>query len=299
MSQSQAVNIVARHKLGVGLAIAATIIFACQDAFTKILVRDYPVELVVLIRFWAFTVMGAALVSSRAGGLKATLGSRRKFIQVLRSFTLLGDLLLFALALKFLILADVTALFQTYPLFGTVLAVFILKEKIGWRRLMALIIGFIGMLIMVRPGSGVFTGGAFYAVIAAALYGLYMNLTRLVSRDDQPDTSLFWQGAVAAIFLSLGLPFFWMPISLSDIGLLAILCVLSVSSHFLMIKALSLAPLTMVQPFTYLQLVWAALVGYVVFSDLPDGFTLLGAALVVASNLFVLYRERAKAEENV
>jgi len=296
MLKNQNVAQLSQQRLGIGLAIAATIIFACQDAFTKILVRDYPVELIVLIRFWAFTLMGVALASRQQNGVKTLFHSKHKWIQFLRSLTLVFDIFLFALALKFLTLADVTALFQTYPLFGSILAVVILKETIGWRRLTALIIGFVGMLVMIRPGTGVFSGGAFYVVVAAALYGLHMTLTRLVGHSDRPEISLFWQGLVAALLLSLGLPFFWVPITWFDIGLLAILCALSVASHFLMIKALSLAPLTLVQPFTYLQLVWAAIVGYLVFADLPDGYTMLGALIVIASNLFVLYRGRVKSE---
>jgi len=288
-----------QQKLGIILAITATVIFAFQDAFTKTLVRDYPVELIVLIRFWAFTAMGFALASRHPAGIKATMHSQRKFIQSLRSLTLLGDLLLFALALKFLSLTDVTALFQTYPLFGSLLAVLILKETFGWRRLTALIIGFIGMLVMIRPGTGIFSGGAFYVVVAAALYGLYMTLTRMVGSVDRPETSLFWQGLISAVPLSLGLPLFWVPITFSDMSLLLILCLLSVTSHFLMIKALSLAPVTLVQPFTYLQLVWAAIVGYLFFSESPDGFTLLGAAIVIASNLFILYRERIKSKPDL
>jgi len=294
-SESKAA-LASQQKLGIILAIAATLIFALQDAFTKNLVQNYPIGLIVFIRFWAFTAMGLALTSRKIGIAKAIIGSKRKGIQILRSLTLLGDLLLFALALKFLSLTDVTALFQTYPLFGSILAVIILKETLGWRRLTALIIGFIGMLVMIRPGTGIFSGGAFYVVIASALYGLYMTLTRLVSSFDRPETSLFWQGLIAALLLSFGLPFFWVPITFSDISLLIILCLLSVTSHFLMIKALSLAPVTLVQPFTYLQLVWASIVGYLAFSELPDGFTLIGATIVIASNLFILYRERAKSK---
>lgn len=284
-----------RLALGIIFAVMATIIFACQDAMTKTLVHNYPATFIVMIRYWVFFLAGAYMVKTAGGGFIQNIKSKRPFIQCLRGLLLLLELIAIALAFRVMGLAEATSIFQSYPLFGTVIAVFLLKEKVGWRRVTALVIGFIGILVMLRPGSGVLSVGAVWALVAAIFFALYMALTRLVGSVDKPQTSFFYVGLVGLIVMNVGLPFFWVHMDSHYIWILVALCFTSVFGHFLMIKALSIAPLTVVQPFNYLQLVWSVIIGYLVFGDMPDGLTLVGAALVVGSGLFVFFREQVSA----
>lgn len=284
-----------RQWVGVACVVLATIIFAWQDAITKTLVADYPITFIVMVRYWVFFLAGLYMVKQADGGLRRNVRSSRPVLQCLRGILLVAELVFIGLAFRSLGLAETTALFQTYPLFGTLLAAIVLKEAFGWRRCLALIAGFVGMLVMIRPGAGVLSVGALYALGAAVLFAFYMILTRLVGRSDHPATSLFYVGLVGTVVMTAGIPVFWVNMAGTDIWLLALLCLTSVSGHFLMIKALSHAPVTVIQPFNYLQLVWSIFVGLVVFGDMPDKWTLIGAAIVVASGLFVLYRERVRS----
>ncbi|WP_297322385.1 DMT family transporter [uncultured Bartonella sp.] len=288
-----------RYILVIALALIATVIFACQDAMTKTLVHNYPATFIVMIRYWVFFLAGAYMVKTASGGFIANIKSKRPFIQCLRGLLLLSELIAIALAFRVMGLAEATSIFQSYPLFGTVIAVFLLKEKVGWRRVLALVVGFFGILIMLRPGSGVLSVGAVWALIAAIFFALYMALTRLVGGIDKPQTSFFYVGLVGLVVMNIGQPFFWVRMESHYVWILVALCITSVVGHFLMIKALSIAPLTVVQPFNYLQLVWSVIIGYIVFGDMPDGLTLVGAALVVGSGLFVFFREQVKVAKIV
>lgn len=288
-----------RYVLGIAFALIATVIFACQDAMTKTLVHSYPATFIVMVRYWVFFLAGVYMAKTASGGLIANIKSKRPVIQCLRGLLLLLELIAIALAFRVMGLAEATSIFQAYPLFGTVIAVFLLKEKVGWRRVLALVIGFIGILIMLRPGSSVLSMGAIWALVASLFFAFYMALTRLVGGIDKPQTSFFYVGLVGLVVMNLGLPLFWVHMDSHYVWILVALCFTSVVGHFLMIKALSLAPLTVVQPFNYLQLVWSVIIGYIVFGDMPDGLTLVGAALVVGSGLFVFFREQAKSAKIV
>lgn len=288
-----------RYVLGIAFALIATVIFACQDAMTKTLVHSYPATFIVMVRYWVFFLAGVYMAKTASGGLIANIKSKRPVIQCLRGLLLLLELIAIALAFRVMGLAEATSIFQAYPLFGTVIAVFLLKEKVGWRRVLALVIGFIGILIMLRPGSSVLSMGAIWALVASLFFAFYMALTRLVGGIDKPQTSFFYVGLVGLVVMNSGLPFFWVHMDSHYVWILVALCFTSVVGHFLMIKALSLAPLTVVQPFNYLQLVWSVIIGYIVFGDMPDGLTLVGAALVVGSGLFVFFREQAKSAKIV
>lgn len=286
-----------RHKLGIILVVAATAIFATQDAVTKHLVADYPITFIVMIRYWVFFAVGVAGARLAEGGLRTNIRSKQPLIQVSRGVLLLLEIVVVGLAYQTLGLAEAMALFQAYPLFVTALAALFLGERVGWRRWVALAIGFAGILIILRPGMGIIEVGAIYTLIGAFLYALYQTLTRLSGTADGPVTSFLYVGAVGAVLTTLGLPYFWVDMAVVDWGWLALLCVMSVAGHFCLIKALALAPATLLQPFNYLQLVWAVIVGWIVFRDMPDLWTLLGGSIVVGSGLFVFYRERKRAAQ--
>jgi len=283
-----------RQLLGLFCAFAATFVFAFQDAMTKILVVDYPIGFIVTLRYWAFLLAGLYMAAKSAEGLKDSIKTRHPWLQLTRGLLLICNLLLMGYCFSKMGLADATALFQCSPLIGTVLAVFFLGEKVGWRRVVALIIGFTGMLIMLRPTSGVFSITSIYVLFAAFSYALYMTLTRFVSHQDSAVTSFLYIGLIGTILMSASLFFFLPPVDGRGAGLLVSLCLLSITAHGLTIKALSLISASIVQPFTYFGLVWSVILGYAIFSDLPDHFTLIGAAIVVSSGLFVFHRERVR-----
>jgi len=283
-----------RQLLGLCCAFGATFVFSCQDALTKILVVDYPIAFIVTLRYWAFLLAGLYMACKSAEGLKRNIKTQHPWLQMTRGLLLIGNLLLMGYCFSQMGLADATALFQSSPLIGTVLAVLLLGEKVGWRRVVALIIGFAGMLVMLRPGTGMFSPVALLVLFAAFSYALYMTLTRFVSHKDSAITSFLYIGLVGTVLMSASMLFFLTKVDGRGIVLLISLCLLSIAAHGLTIKALSLIHSTLVQPFTYLGLVWSVILGYVIFSDLPDRFTLIGALIVVSSGLFVFHRERVR-----
>jgi len=293
----EAVEVPSRQWLGIVCMILSTIIFAAQDAVSKILVETYPVTFLALLRYWFFLIIGLYMVSKAKGGVRYNIKTSRIVIHCLRGAVLLAEMITITLAFRFMGIADVIALFQVSPLFGAILAVIFLREVVGWRRIMALIIGFIGVLVMLRPGMGVFSSGSFYALFAAFLFALYGILTRFVSDRDSSTTSFFYIALVGSVIMTIALPFVWVPISGQDSHWLVIICFTALAGHILTIKAFSFAPATIIQPFGYMQLVWSVIIGYLVFSDFPDEFTLIGAAIVVASGLYIFYREQIRKKQ--
>lgn len=279
-------------RLGWGIAflVTGTFMFALQDATTKILVSHYPISFIIMTRCFALLFAGALLLSVSPGGLKTNIRTKKPLLQFLRGLFVMSQWLLVAYSMRDLGIGEITALYEAYPLFCTILAVPILHETVGWRRIVGLIIGFSGILVMVRPGLGAVSAGTIYALGGALLFALYMVLTRLVAAYDRPQTSFFYMGAVSAVLMLPALPFIWTPIAWAHIGLFVILALFCVTAHFCMIKALSLASVAVLQPFNYSQLLWSILVGFLLFGDMPDKYVFIGAGLVVLSGLFVIFR---------
>ncbi|KAA6204778.1 MAG: DMT family transporter [Candidatus Tokpelaia sp.] len=279
-------------RLGWGIAflVTGTFMFALQDAATKSLVSSYPISFIIMTRCFALFIGSFLLLSASPGGIKANIKTKKPVLQFLRGALVMSQWLLAAYSMRELGLGETTALYEAYPLFCTILAVFILHETIGWRRIVGLIIGFCGILIMVRPGFGAVSLGTLCALSGALLFAFYVVLTRLVANYDQPQTSFFYMGSVSAALMLPALPFIWTQIAWGDIWLFAALGLFCVSAHFCMIKALSLASVAVLQPFNYSQLIWSILIGFIVFGDVPDKYVFIGAGLVVFSGLFVIFR---------
>jgi len=168
----------------------------------------------------------------------------------------------------------------------------LLKEQVGWRRWVAVSIGFVGVLVIIRPGMGVMSAYAVLPVLVALCYALYQVVTRFLARTDDSLTTLFYSSVLGTVGISCIVPFVWKSPDLWG-WLFMIACGgLGGLSHFLLIMALERAPASMLQPITYTQLLWATIIGYVVFGTFPDTWTIVGAGVVVASGLYVVYRER-------
>jgi drug/metabolite transporter (DMT)-like permease len=275
---------------GIAAAIFALTLFGMQDALTKFLVADYPVSQFLLVRFGVFALFSVAYVIRRPG-LRTALRSRRPVVQALRAILLVADIVLFCIALRYLGLADFHAIYATTPLMVTLLVGPLLGEKVGWRRYSAVTVGFIGAMVIIRPGSGVFNWAAIVVLASGFCFALYSIATRLVSRDNSVETSTLYTACVSALLLAPAGVYQWRPLDTRGALMMAAISATGLLGHLLYIRALSLAPAVVLQPFTYLLLVWAAFYGIVLFGQFPDTWTILGAAIVVSSGLYVTWRE--------
>ncbi|MDC0544317.1 EamA family transporter, partial [Alphaproteobacteria bacterium] len=174
------------------------------------------------------------------------------------------------------------------------LSVPFLGEKFGWRRWTAILTGFIGVLIILRPGSSVISEGSIFAIIGAVMFAVYLILTRYVSRLDTAVTSFFWTGIGGTVTMTVISFFIWEPIPQKDFLWLFTMCILSSGSHFLMVKTLQIAEASVIQPFSYLQLVFGSIIGVMIFSESIDLMIIVGVTIVIGSGLFTTWREHKK-----
>jgi drug/metabolite transporter (DMT)-like permease len=281
-------------RLGIGLMIVTTFIFAVQDGISRHLASEYNVLMIVMIRYWFFAAFVLALASRNPGGIQATAATRQPLLQILRGALLSIQICVMVLAFVLLGLVESHAVFTCYPLLIAMLSGPVLGETVGWRRWTAIAIGFVGVLIILQPGFRVFQIEALVPLASALMFALYGLLTRFAARQDTAQTSFFWTGTTGAVvmtFIGLG---YWEPMSADDWVWMAILCVTGAGGHFLLIKTYEIAEAGAVQPFAYLQLVFAAILGITVFGETLEWNVGAGAALVVSAGVFTLLRARAK-----
>jgi drug/metabolite transporter (DMT)-like permease len=277
--------------LGIGLTVLAILIFGLQDALAKLLVQHYSPFQLAMMRFWAFAAFSLLLVS-RQGPLRDAFKSKFPRLQVLRAALLVADIWFFAAALITVPLAELQAIILVYPLIVTLVAIPILGEKVGVFRFTAVAVGFAGALIIVRPGGLPLDWGVAYAVISAAFYAIYIALTRKVSSTDSTATSMVYVGVIGLIMTSGVGVFFWQPMDLGSLGIMALIMITSTAAHGLMMVALSRAPASVIQPFNYTALPWGILMSYLFFGHLIDTVSLIGGAVIVGAGLVVMARER-------
>lgn len=282
-------------RLGILYMVATTLVFAVQDTLSRHLAENYNVLMVVMIRFWFFAAFVVTLAARQAGGIRAAAATRRPMLQVVRGLLLPAEVCVMVLAFTLIGLVESHAVFTTYPLIVAALSGPILGEKVGWRRWTAVAIGFLGVLIILRPGAGVFSVLALVPLLAAFMFALYGLLTRTVARHDGPATSFFWSGTIGAAAMTVVGIWFWQPMSAPDWGLMACLCVTGVLGHWLLIRAYDVAEASAVQPFAFLQLLWIAILGIAVFGERIAPNVAVGAGVVVCAGLFTLWRERVRA----
>ncbi len=272
---------------------AAVAAFACLDAIAKYLNGYMDTLQVVWARYTGGFVL-AFLVSNpwSRPGLAQT---KRPWLQVLRAGTMLGSTVTNFMAFRYLQLDQALSILFSTPFLVAILAGPLLGEWIGWRRWVAILVGFAGVLLVTRPGAGGLHWAAIYSVGSAVFYSLYIILTRILSRHDSSDTTLFYANILGAAAMLPVLPFVWStPDDPWIIFLMVVFGAFGSLGHYLLIVAHRLTPASVLAPFMYTQLVWATTFGYFVFSDVPNSWTLSGAAVVVASGLYLLHRERVR-----
>lgn len=265
------------------------LMFVSMDTCAKYLVAIYPTMEVVWGRYFFQVVI---LVVVLAPKLRQVAKTEHLGFQIIRSLFLLGATLCFFTGLNTIQVAEASSIMFTAPLMLTALAPFVLKEKVGIRRWGSVIVGFAGALIIIRPGLGALDVGAFWIVAAAASYACYQLSTRLLSGQDSVLTTLFYSALLGAVIMSAIVPFhFELPTPL-DWGILALAGVFGTIGHFCMIKAFTHAEASKVAPYGYTSLIWASIIGYVLFGTLPDAWTYVGAGIIIGSGLYIIHRER-------
>lgn len=283
-------------RAGIWLMVGTTLVFAAQDGISRHLAASYPVQMVVMIRFWFFAAFVMALASRQSGGIRAAARSHFPVLQFLRGALLALEVCVMVVAFVHLGLVESHAVFTCYPLLVAALSGPILGEKVGWRRWSAILVGFAGVLIILEPGVAVFSPWALVPLLSSFLFAVYGLMTRYVARKDSAAVSYFWTGIGGAGAMTLVGLFYWTPMALHDWGWMATLCCTACLGHWLLIRAFAVAEASAIQPFAYLQLVWASGIGLVVFGEELRTNVALGAALVVAAGVFTLWRQRIRAQ---
>lgn len=279
--------------LGIGLMALALFLLAGMDAIAKHLTDTLAAPQILAVRFWIFFTFACVLASRR--GIVRSAKSARPGLQIIRALVLTAEMTVFVWAFSRMPLADAHAIAAISPLFVMALAALFLNEKIGPRRWAAVAGGFIGVLIIIRPGTTVFDPFSLVPLAGAAMWAVYQILLRAVAADG-PNTTTLYTAAIGVACFSIAAPFVWRsPDPDAWLWLLA-LGVLGSIGHALLPAAFRLAPASTLQPFAYLLPVWAALLGWMAFAHVPDRWTVAGGALVVASGLYALWRERIAAE---
>lgn len=285
-------------RLGIILMVATTFVFAIQDGLSRHLASNYNVLMVVMVRYWFFAAFAIVLASRQPGGIKRVAATRQPGVQILRGVLLAGEICVMVLAFVILGLVESHAVFTCYPLLIAALSGPVLGEKVGWRRWGAIAIGFVGVLIILQPGVAVFSLTALVPLASATMFALYGLLTRFVARQDTALTSFFWTGIAGAVAMTLVGVWNWEPMSGPDWGLMGALSVFGVLGHWLLIRCLEVAEASAVQPFAYLQLVFASFIGIFVFNEALRTNVVVGAGVVVAAGVFTLWRAGQVKTEN-
>jgi len=276
---------------GIALMCGAVLLFAFSDASAKFLNGHMDTVQVVWARYMSAFVL--ALFMFNPIKRPQVMRTSRPWLQLGRSTLLLVSTGLNFVALRYLQLDQAIAIIFCTPFIVAALGGPILGEWIHWRRWTAIIVGFCGVLLVARPGAGGIHPAALLSVMGAFCYAIYSISTRILARTDSNETTNFYSNLVGAVAVSVAIPFFWTP--QSDPLIIVLMCIMGLFSgtgHYLLIIGHRLAPASVLAPFIYTEIVWMIALGYAVFGDVPNRWTLAGVAVVIGSGLYLLYRER-------
>lgn len=288
-----------RQGLAITLMCVVSLIFAVQDALSRHMGLAYPPVYVVMLRYWFFAFFVLAMAARAPGGLRAAARTRHPWLQATRGLLLVAEVVLMLVAYVKLGLIETHAAFTVYPLLVVALSGPVLGETVGWRRWIAVAVGFAGILIILQPGVKVFSPWAALPLASALMFALYGLLTRKVSVNDSAEVSFFWTGIAGVIGITLVGIWDLQPIARADWPWLAGLCVSGALGHYLLIRAYSLAEASSLQPFAYTQLVWVSLIGVFLLGERVAPNVMLGMVIIVGAGLFTWWRAtRTAAERN-
>ena len=274
----------------VAMMVLALSVLPVSDSIGKYLTATVPVLQVVWARYFFHLVVVTPVALANHG--RRALSPRVAARQMIRGVFLVLSSLSFFFGLRFLPLADSVAVLFVAPLIVTALAPFVLGERVGWRRYAAVAVGFVGALVIIRPGGGAAGWHALFPLGAGFCYAGYLLATRKLAGSAPPMVTLAYTAVTGAVLLSALMPFVWRWPSPWELALMASMGPIAASGHYLLIRAHERAPASLLAPFSYWQIVTTAAIGYVLFGDFPDRWTWAGAAILVASGIYVWLRER-------
>jgi drug/metabolite transporter (DMT)-like permease len=282
---------------GILLMCAGVSLFPFMNAAVKLLAQNYPVAEIVWARFTGHLIIMLIVFLPRyRWGL---LRTRRPVVQVGRSLLMLISNLVFVAAIARVPLATASAIGFTSPLIVTALSVPLLHEIVGWRRWSAVLVGFGGALMVIRPGKGVLDPAVLLLLLSSLAYALYQIATRWVSRYDGAATGIVFAALLGSLVMSFALPFtFVLPRTTFDALLFCCLGLLGGSGHYLIIRAFQLGPAVVMAPLGYVELVGSAILGYLIFGNFPDLWTWVGAGVIIASGIYIAWRERQRRKSS-
>lgn len=276
---------------GYVFVLLAITIFSIQDAISKHLGTAYPPVFVTMLRYWAFGFFCVLLATKMKGGLKATARTKRPLLQIVRGLLLAAQIVVVINCFAIIGLAHSQAIFSATPIVVALLSMPLLGERVGWRRWTAICVGLVGVLLILKPEGEFFDVNLLLAVFSCFLFAFYVIATRLVSRDDSSMTSFFYTGVVGAVVMTAIGPFYWTWMSWGDWGWMALLCMTSISSHYCLIRAYDMLDAAAIQPLTYLQLVYASIIGVTIYGETLSFYTIIGSVIVVSAGIFTIWRE--------
>jgi len=280
---------------GIGLMASGVALFAMNDALGKWLLVDYSVGELLLIRSVAALILLAPFM--RQAGSDAFTRAPRPWLQLLRIVLSTLEVAMFFWAVSYLPLADTVTFYLAGPIYVTALSVVLLGEQVGWRRWLAVLVGFAGVLIALRPSAASITLPALIALLGSMIFAGLMVTTRLL-RETSNTVLVAGQLLGTLLLGAVWAPFGWVTPSPRDFALLCLFGVVSIVALACVARALKFAPASVVAPYQYTFILWAIALGYVVFGDVPDAFTLTGAGIIVGAGLYILWRERSRGRED-
>ena len=276
-------------RLGIALMCAGLAFFGFGEACVKTLAKDYEILQVVWARY-TFHALVFLLIFSRSG-IVSQMRTSRPFLHLARSVVLMLGTITFFTALIYLSLPEAVAINFAAPLLVTALSIPFLGEKVGRRRWAAIFVGFLGVLVIIRPGLGVMHWAAFLPLLTAIFYACYQIMTRIAGRTEDTRTSLFWTSAVGVTVMSCIVPFFWKTPDAQAWIIMVATGALFGFGHYLLIRAFEITPVSTLSPFHYTQIIWVTIISIIVFDQTPDEFSILGTTIVIASGLYIWRRE--------
>ncbi len=291
-----------RATLAIAMVLAIMFAFAVMDGLTKILSQSLPIGQIMWVRNIVFAGLSITMLYSECRAQNRSLlslaYSRRPWLQFSRALLLIVESAIFMLAFKLMPIGDVHAVAAVAPLLVVALSVPLLGEQVGPRRWLAVLAGFAGVLLIIRPGFATIEPPVMIALLGAAMWAVYQVMVRMCSRVDRSETTTLWTALVGLSATSLIGPYVWVWPDTTGWLMLGAIAVLGSVAHTSFIRALGMTQPSLLQPYNYTLFVWAVVVGYLFFGDIPDRWTLAGAAVIIASGIYVWHRERVRAKHS-
>ena len=280
---------------GIALILLSTTFLGVSDVTAKYLSASLPSIEIAWLRFLVFAlIMVPAMVP---GSPLFAMRTSRVGLQLMRGAALLGSSLFFITGLRYLPIADASASGFVAPLFVTALSIFFLSEKVGVRRWLATATGLLGVLIILRPGTGAFHAAAFFPIISALAWAVTLIMTRMMSGREHAITIMTYSSIAGVAILSVLVPFVWVAPSWQAVMFGILIGVASTAGQWIVVLAFRYADASVLAPFSYTQLVWVSTLGFLIFGEVPDAWTVVGAAFIVASGLYTAHRERVRRSQ--